>query len=62
MALFWFVFYKSKRLFDVLLFPVFIRTFLDLRAQNDEGDQVRDGQEAECDVLDGPDDVDVANG
>ena len=62
MALFWFVFYKSKRLFDVLLFPVFIRTFLDLRAQNDEGDQVRDGQETECDVLDGPDDVDGRDG
>ena len=30
--------------------------------QGDEGDQVRDGQQAESDVLDGPDDVDGRDG
>lgn len=44
------------------MFPVFVRTLLDLWAQGDEGDQVRDGQQAEGDVLDGPDDVDGGDG
>lgn len=44
------------------MFPVFVRALLDLWAQGDEGDQVRDGQQAEGDVLDGPDDVDGGDG
>ena len=43
-------------------YPVLVRALLDLWTQDDEGDQVRNGQEAECDVLDGPDDVDGCDG
>lgn len=42
--------------------PVLIRASFDLWTQDDEGDQIRDGQEAERDVLDGPDDVDGGDG
>ena len=35
-----FMFNKLKHLFDALLFPVLVGALPDLRAQNDEGDQV----------------------
>ena len=34
------MFNKLKHLFDALLFPVLVGALPDLRAQNDEGDQV----------------------
>ena len=46
-----FCFDFKKYLFDALLFPVLVRALFDLWAQGDEGDQVRDGQQAEGDVL-----------